>query len=378
MARRGENIYKRKDGRWEARYANGYKANGQTRYSSVYAATYREVKEKREQRRKELDAGLTKACRLTIQMLCLQWLERIRSMVKESSYARYRLLICAHIISLLGGLHLEDMTANTLSKFINGKLDHGRSDGKGGLSPKTVQDITIVLRSVLKMAQREYGCRTQSDTVRLPKAITPEMRLLSDEDLSRLDTHLKSAPNNSNMGILLCMYTGIRLGEVCALRWSDIDWRDNTLRIRKTVLRLPRQGDESEATTRLTVTRPKTRKAERVIPLPQNLAAQLRKCAVGQPSEAHILTGRPGRFMDPRTYQYRFQRLLERLGIERVNFHALRHTFATRCIRSGMDVKSLSEILGHSTVEMTLNRYVHSCMEMKRKQMDQLCFSSAA
>lgn len=376
MARKGENIYKRKDGRWEGRYISGRKENGRARYTSIYGHSYMETKEKLNKRRAEHVNNKLSVCRLTVKDLCLQWLDQVHSTVKESSYFRYEQLVKKHIIPTLGGRRADTLTGNSLSRFVNDKLAHGRLDGKGGLSAKTVQDITIVVKSVLKLAEQEYGLADCSSTVKLPKAGQPEAHVLCGTDALRLEQHLRSVPDNSNAGILLCLYTGIRLGEVCALRWSDIDWDKHILRIRKTVLRLPRQGDDSERKTRLTLTRPKTKCAEREIPLPSALWEYLSHIAKDQDADAYLLTGQAGRFMDPRTYQYRFQSLLKRLGIAPVCFHSLRHTFATQSIQCGIDIKSLSEILGHATVEMTLKRYVHSSMEIKRRQMEQLKFAA--
>lgn len=374
MARKGENIYKRKDGRWEGRYISGRREDGRAQYTSIYGHSYTEVKDALNKRRAENADKKISVCRLTVKVLCLQWLDQVRSTVKESSYFRYEQLVKKHIIPTLGGRRADTLTGNFLSRFVNDKLAHGRLDGKGGLSAKTVQDITIVVKSVLKLAEQEYGLTNRSSTVKLPKAGQTEARVLCGADALRLEQHLRSVLDNSNAGILLCLYTGIRLGEVCALRWSDIDWDKHILRIRKTVLRLPRQSDDSERKTRLTLTKPKTKCAEREIPLPSALWECLSRIAKGQNEDAYVLTGQVGRFMDPRTYQYRFQSLLKRLGIERVCFHSLRHTFATQSIQCGIDVKSLSEILGHSTVEMTLKRYVHSSMEIKCRQMEQLKF----
>ena len=372
MARRGENIYKRKDGRWEGRFIAGRKPDGKARYKSVYGASYHVVKKKLEAVKAELSAQKKTGCRLTLSTLCLQWLEMVRHTVKESSYVRYALLVQKHIIPVLGQMRIDKLTANHLTRFMNDKLEKGRMDGKGGLSPKTVQDIMIILKAVLRAAGHEMPACV--DTLKLPKVIPPEIKVLGDGDIQALERAVKQETSNTNLGFLLSLYSGVRLGELCAIRWSDIDWTDNTLSIRKTVLRLPRQGDSSEAKTRLTITRPKTKNAERVIPLPVCLIGLLRKCAVTQEKDAYILTGLTTRFMDPRTYQYQFKRFLDKHHITCVNFHALRHTFATQCVRRGVDIKTLSEILGHSTVQMTLDRYVHSSIEIKRSQIEKLSY----
>lgn len=373
MAKRGENIYHRKDGRWEARYVASRREDGSARYRSVYAKTYQAVKEKLEKCKAERFTGQEFVCNLTVKMLCVQWLEHTRSIVKASSYALYERQIKRHILPALGHLRADRLTAYTFSRFINDKLTHGRLDGKGGLSTRTVQELAILVKSIMRLAWQTYRLPDQLAVVKPPKTEHPEIQVLSGEELCRLEKALQAMPDNPSAGILTCLYTGLRLGEICALRWSDIDLENGILHVRGTVQRLPQQNGDG-AKTRLVLTMPKTQKAVREIPLPPALRRCLQKLAAGQDSKVFLSTGTT-RFADPRTYQYRFRRLLETLEIRRVPFHGLRHTFATQCIRRGMDTKSLSEILGHATVEMTLNRYVHSSLETKRLQMETLDFS---
>jgi len=374
MPKRGENIYKRKDKRWEGRYIVGRRETGKAIYKSVYGHTYKEVKSKLD---KERGSGFIKAApfgQITVEVLCLQWLEHVRSTVKESTFARYKLLIDNHIVPVLGEIRGDRLTLNTLSQFVNEKLERGRLDGSGGLSPKTVQDMVIVLKSVMKLAALQYGITDYAAHLKLPKAARPDIAALSVNEIALIEDECLRVKNNGSLGLLLCLYTGIRLGEACAVRWSDVSWEENTLRIQKTVVRLPRRSDESEAKTRLTITRPKTKNANRIVMIPAWLAAELKALSEKQERDAYILTGTSSRFMDPRTYQYGFKSLLKRLGVEDAKFHILRHTFATMCLRSGVDIKTLSEVLGHSKVQLTLELYVHSSMEAKRSQMSELRF----
>ena len=374
--RTGENIHHRRDGRWEGRSIKGRKEDGKASYGYVYGHTYQEVKEERRKRIAELESSRAAPCKLTMNVLCLQWLSLKRRTVKEASYYHYEQLIQRHIEPVLGHLRADTLTANALSRFMNDKLEHGRLDKNGGLSPKTVQDIMIVVKSVLKLAAREYGLPDRTVAVKLPRTEQKEIEHLNSADMQKLERDVRAAQDNSSAGLRLCLHTGLRLGEVCALRWSDIDWENGVLHVRRTVRRLPCQNSDSGPKTRLTLTRPKTKQSERAIPLPLPLLQYLRTVALDQDANAYVTTGVPGHFMDPRTYQYRFRRLLEKLEIAHISFHGLRHTFATHCIQQGMDVKSLSEILGHATVEMTMNRYVHSSLEVKRSQMERLTFAA--
>jgi len=374
MPRRGENIYKRKDGRWEGRYIAGRRPDGQAVYRSVYADSYQKVKKKLGDEKTKLTEQRRISCHMTVHALCLEWLGMVRSSVKESTFDRYSLLVNKHIVPQLGTVRIERLTVNHISGFINNKLEKGRIDGNGGLSPRTVRNIVIVLKAVLRQAGLEYGLNSPTANLKLPKADRPGIRLLSDSNITALEANCRQTPDNGNLGLLLCMYTGMRLGEACAVRWSDIDWNNSELRIRKTVQRLSRRGNDNGAKTRLTISSPKTSNAERIIPLPSGIVGELKRLADTQDRDAFILTGLVSRFMDPRTFQNRFKRKQEELHIEPVNFHAIRHTFASQCIRKGFDVKTLSEILGHSTVQLTLDFYVHSSMEEKKKQMSGLSF----
>lgn len=376
MPRRGENIYKRKDGRWEGRCICGRKENGRAKYKSVYGATYKEAKEKLERLKAEANKP-TGDCRIVFLSLCLEWLLSTKNIVKLSTYTRYELLVHKHIIPELGSLRADQLTANKLSAFMNAKLNHGRLDGSGGLSAKTVCDICIVVRSIVRMGQVRYGLPNYISDVRLPKAPAGEVATLADADLLQLEEYLFAIPAASNFGLLICLYTGIRLGEICALRWSDIDWANGTIHVCKSIERLPCQNSPDGYKTQLVITTPKTAKSNRVIPLPTKLINHLRQFAVSQPPNAFIATGQEEKMMDPRTYENRFDSILRKLSIEHVKFHAMRHTFATRSIRSGMDAKCLSEILGHATVAMTLNRYVHTSLDSVRRQMERLDFSVA-
>jgi integrase len=171
------------------------------------------------------------------------------------------------------------------------------------------------------------------------------------------------------LGVLLSLYTGIRIGELCALRWENIDLTEKTMRINSTMQRIP-DFTGGAAKTQVTITSPKSKCSVRTIPLPDFLAALLASFAA-QP-KAFLLTGEKLRFVEPRTVQNRFKAYIKACGIESANFHCLRHTFATRCVELGFDVKTLSEILGHSSVNITLGRYVHSSLDLKRTNMAKL------
>ncbi|MGN1087293.1 MAG: site-specific integrase, partial [Porcipelethomonas sp.] len=175
-------------------------------------------------------------------------------------------------------------------------------------------------------------------------------------------------PNRTTLGIALSMSTGIRIGELCALQWNEIDLKKSILTVRKTMQRI--QTYESHEKTKIIIAEPKSLCSRREIPLPQFLCDTLRNFR--RNNNCFLLSGESERFVEPRALSYTFKKYVKECGLKNVNFHALRHTFATRCVESGFDIKTLSEILGHSSVKITLDRYVHSSMELKRKNMEKL------
>lgn len=198
----------------------------------------------------------------------------------------------------------------------------------------------------------------------MPKGKAKEKSLLGKAEQTMLNNYLTSNPNASNVGILLSATTGIRIGELCALKWGNIDLEKRTLTIKNTVQRI--KSIDGSTATKLIITLPKSNSSVRKIPLPDFIIPILRNLKGN--NDYYILSGTRA-IIEPRTMQYRFKHILSDLNLPNVSFHSLRHGFATTCIALGFDVKTLSEILGHSSVEIILNRYVHSSMERKAEFM---------
>ncbi len=359
MARRGENIYKRKDGRWEGRYKSGIRPDGTTKYSSIYGKSYSEVKSALSEKRvNTVKIGTPK--NLTVNNLFELWLADIRLKVKESSYMNYRMKYEKHIRSALGKLYYEKLTVEQLNDFVQAKLS-------SGLSLKYTSDIAGVIKSVCRFSKKRLGYEDKSEFLVIPKGKPKEKELIGKDEQTILNRYLTANPTASNIGILLSAATGVRIGELCALKWSDIDLEKRTLTVRNTVQRIKNIGGNTR--TKLIVTSPKSSSSAREIPLPDFIIPLLRDLKAS--GEYYLLSGTRG-IVEPRTMQYRFERILSDLKLSKVSFHSLRHRFATNCIELGFDVKTLSEILGHSSVEITLNRYVHSSMERKAQCMRSL------
>lgn len=301
------------------------------------------------------------------------WLHSSKITVKDSTYARYAHLIHKHIKPHLGDLQLSQLTSQIIEEFIAVKLKTGRVDGRGGLAPKTVTDILTVLKSTIEYAKcnnYDICCNLKKLSI---KKDDVEMRVLTQAEQTALVRTILYDMDLYKFGVLLSLYTGIRIGELCALKWEDMCLSDSVLKIRKTMQRIQETDGSAIHKTKVIITAPKSKCSVRSIPLPSFISDIARQFAASP--QAFILTGNSKQFVEPRTMQNHFKSLVAESGIEKANFHALRHTFATRCVEVGFEIKSLSEILGHANVNITLNRYVHSSFELKSSNMNKLILS---
>ena len=369
MSRKGENIYKRKDGRWEGRYLKRT-PDGKSRYGYVYATTYREAKAKLQKAAAlwELNPPKCKDDALSLAAVSRRWEENIGHQVKESTFVKYHVIIENHLLPALGKVNVEDMTHELIEDF---SIRLMRGEGKNGrpLAPRTVSDILCVLRSILRFARRSGAiipCDGSSVRIRRPAV---EIRVLTRHEQEILCAYLYNNISPRNIGILLSLFAGLRVGEICALRWEDIALGERLLYVRHTMQRIQNLEPEGPR-TRVVITDPKSITSSRMIPLPEDLA-HLIETLPGE-HRGFFLTGREDRYAEPRVMQYHFCRAMERCSLPYANYHALRHTFATRCVELGFDVKCLSELLGHSTVSMTMDRYVHPSLDHKREHMQRL------
>lgn len=350
MARRGENIYKRKDGRWEGRYKSGYKENGQAKYRSIYGHSYTEVKQKLAPL-KIAAPSITTSCHMTVKELSNEWLSAIKLRVKSSTYANYLLKFEKHILPAFGGIRYDMLTVPMLNNFIEDKLC-------SGLSPKYVSDIIIVFKSMDKYTAKIHGFRNILADVALPKVNRKEMTLLSPAQQRKLCNYLLHDLTPTSLCVLLSLYTGLRVGEMCGLMWGDIDFEKSILTVRRTVQRIR----NNKHGTRIIADTPKSHSSRRSIPIPTFIMKLLQD---SRSTDNHYILFNSTVIIEPRTLQRRFKTILKKADLPSVGYHCLRHMFATNSLQAGFDVKTLSEILGHASVETTLNRYVHTSMERK-------------
>lgn len=368
MAKRGINIYKRKDGRWEGRYIQGRKISGDAKYGYVYGHSYSECREKLKSAEVQVKSPPKCKCTLTVKELFSLLLRDKAGEVKKSTLARYSFLINRHILPSLSDMPVSKLTADRLQSFLDEKRKNGSLRG-GALSAKSVRDICVLIRSALRMASGTFASMQEPPHIKLPPCRQRKIQVFSDGEVQRIAAHAVAAPTPGSLGILLGLNTGLRLGELCALRWSDVDFFSGTLRVERTVQRINYDGS-----THLLLQSPKSENSMRSVPVPADMLALLKKKAAGTAPEAYILTGRVDKPMEPRTCQRGFHALLKSCGVKDRNFHTIRHTYATRCIDHGVDIKSLSEMLGHADIQTTLRLYVHSSMEHKQSVIQKISF----
>lgn len=364
MARKGENIYLRKDGRWEGRYIKERDVNGKAKFGSIYGKHYHEVKKKliiMKSNSYKKNTFINVPASACFEDWAEYWLETaVRPYVKLETYAGYHRNLNNHIYPVLGNLNIGKITPQHIQDMVIGLQKK--------LAPTTLSGICRLLKSVLNAAcEKEVLSRSPYQGIRLPRTGKRPPRVLTCLEQKKLE---KNALYNNEIEYLMCLYTGIRVGELCALRWKDIDFENSYLHIRHSIQRIPANHDLQG--TRLILSTPKSTASVRDIPIPHFLTMLLReKMVLEQISpQDYIFKNNKGNCRDPRTMQRKITELGKRLGIEGIHMHTLRHTFATRCLERGIRYEILCELLGHSSPQITLRHYAHCTPETKRKSME--------
>lgn len=299
------------------------------------------------------------------------WLGNTRCRVKESTYVKYVGVVKKHLIPAFGTCLGQELTTEQAEQMVREKLGIYEIESKEKLSEKTMWDILVILKEILAYGEA-LGYRTpcRLDLLKLKKR-ERQVPVLERSSQMELEAFLMEEKDPVRTGILLSLFMGIRLGEVCALKRKHVHYEEGTLRVHGTMQRIQVSERTEGPRTKIIVTEPKSFSSIREIPIPTFLLEHMDYMRE-YPEEAYLLTGSEEYFMEPRSLQNHFRRFQESCRLQPVNYHALRHTFATRCIESGVDIKALSEILGHANVNITLNRYVHSSMELKRQNMEKI------
>lgn len=370
MPKTGNNIYKRKDGRYEGRILLGKSIYQKPQYIYVYARTLREVKQKmkavREQEQRKRSVS-------TVYMrdAAEEWMAEMKPKWKPNTYDTYLRMINRYIEPVLGGYKVEDITKSVLSDFSEDLVNHSEQTK---MSEAYRKYICAIVYQILSYAREKHQMEFQIPRLTDFRIQKYEAALPDEKELRCLEEYLLSHLEDATcLGILLAKYTGIRIGELCALQWKDIDLEKGIVTIRRNLQRVKNYGEKSEGEaitgkTKVCLQMPKTAKSSRDIPLADGLIEILSQYQ--KAPDQYLVPGKKKEWAEVRTVQYRFSAILKKCQISSFHFHLLRHAFASQCVGQGCDVKSLSEILGHSSVQITMNIYVHSSMKQKKDMMN--------
>ncbi len=375
MARHGENIYKRKDGRYEGRYVTGKKSNGTTRFGYVYGMRYTDVKKRLLEKKAEIQQTIhpEAAVRgMTVEKWMRSWLETdLLGGIKPSSYLTYLNQMNRHILPCLGRMQMASITPEMVHSFLECLQAKG-------LGENTVRGIYRLLSAAMRAALDDgIIAKNPCRKICVKRGERVQQRVFSREEQKKVE---KTLSQGEDLTALFAMYTGLRLGEICGLRWSDINWENGTATVCRTVQRLKRMDTDKclkcgGAKTYLMIGSPKSPSSCRTIPIPtfllKRLEIQKKQRSAVQLTTGYIF-GTGMRAADPRTIQRRFAGVVRRLEIPDAHFHTLRHSYATRLLEMGVDVKTVSQLLGHSSAKTTLDCYAHSLLDQQRSAVAKL------
>ena len=393
MAKKGNNegsIRRRSNGTWEGRYTDGVNEEGKQIQRSVYGKTKKEVADKLHTIFYQKQQGVyVTPTKVLVKDWLIEWLHNYAHiMVRPSTYISYEGYIYNHIIPIIGDLPIQKLTPPIVQNFYNDRYLNGRTDGKGGLSSKTLRNMHNMFHQAIEQAKiNGLIMQNPTDNAIIPKSQKKEMRVLSvQEQLQLLNViHL----HRLGFAIKFDLATGLRIGELCALKWTDLNYQKKTVKISRTLQRIKtnqlerEELDGSENMTMVVEGDVKTSSGFREILIPDKIWAELMQHQQIQQQE-YMTYGVPilpdgyifampfGTCVEPSTMRDALNYLLTVAGIEHANFHSLRHTFATRAIEAGMPVKTLSDILGHSQVQITMDLYCHSSIDHMRDSMNAL------
>ena len=347
----GRNIYRRKDGRYEGRVLLGKDESGKRIYKSFYGKTAVEV----ELKLSAISGHDYEITDLTVKDIILEYLTAIKPQIKESTWANYRMKSEKHIIPVLGNIQCCMLNVTDIHNFIDLKK-------RQKLSSRYIADVLVLLKSVFRYASKLHNFQNPLENYKIPRSAKCDVAILSKPEQERLIRYIHN--DYRYLGITIALYTGMRIGEICAMQWADIDFENSIIHVRKTLQRIP--TFDKHRKSKIVITEPKSASSMRDIPIPKCLIQLFRRYR--NDDDVFVISGKR-KPVECRTLQYRFANALNNANLPSVHFHSLRHAFATNCITLGFDVKTLSELLGHSSVEITMNRYVHSDIERKRACM---------
>lgn len=380
MSKRGNgegSVCRRPDGRWQGSITIGRDDRGRLIRKYFYGKTRKETSEKLNRAIEELrdNRFINKSDNPTVEQWCHEWLWSYkRNSVKQKTFDQYETILRTHIIPDIGDIRLADLKTMHIQRIINKMYD-------SGLSHRTIEVMKIVMHAALKQAQRnKLVGENVCENVVLPRKRPKHIRVLNEDEQTKLIAALKD--NYIGRGLLFALYTGMRRGEVLALKWSDYDKNEKTISITKALSRV-RTYNKNGNKTMLTVTTPKTDTSIRTVPLIDKavelLAEHKRKQErymelVGDyyTDNDLIFSSSRGDYLDPGNFNRKLNKTVKKIGIPRISPHVLRHSFATRGLEAEVSLKAMQELLGHSSITVTGDIYTHILKEQKRKEISKL------
>lgn len=386
MAKKGNNegsIYKDKQGRWRGQVTLP-SADGKIKKKYFYGKTKKEVTEKVNELLNQIRTNTyIEPCKMTLYEWLCTWLETYNGDIRMTTKVNYDIYVHKHIKKSIGGYKLCELNTLIIQQFYIDKSKNGRIDGAGGLSPKTLRNLHNMLHKALNQAvYLDMIQKNPTDFAVLPKSQKKEMRYFTIEEQKRLQEVIKG--HRLEMAVLLDLYTGMRQGELLGLTWKnvhiDLDGQ-SYIKITQTLNRIKNPDSSSEHKTMLAINEPKTSHSVRTIPLLPEIAERLAMHRLGQenyhqqndyPPSEFVFTSTTGTPIEPRDFQRDFKKILQKNNIREVNVHGIRHTYAVRAIESGMSVKTLSAILGHSSTAFTMDVYGHVTEEFKHDEISRM------
>lgn len=364
MARRGENIYKRKDGRWEGRYIKGRKSCGKIYYGYIYGHKYTEVKDKLIFIKYEKQIiGKSNVMPYDGQFSdwAFYWLETfVYPKVKNSTYASYKNKLIVHVLSKLGKIKLQNLKKSDFEELL--------SEMGADLKASSIRAVFSVVKNCLNKAVAMNLLFDNPCTgIELPKVKRKTVQALSVKDQVKLVKEVEE--EQKFFSIILALQTGLRIGEICGLKWDDIDFENNILHVNRTIQRI-QYGEKGSRKTKIIEIKPKSSNSQRKIPISKGLRKNL--LDIKKTSKSDYIISNKNKPLEPRTIAYRFQIVRKKIGLESFSFHSLRHSFATRCLEAGGNIAAISSLLGHSSTKMTLDCYTNSFFSEERDLIDKV------
>ena len=367
MARRGENIRKRKDGRWEGRYIKGRKPDRSAIWGYVYAHTYADVKRELAIRKSEIQSHALSKSNITFQELSQDWEGSIFLGVKASTAAHYHYTLQHYILPVLGHYRVYELDEATLERSLL-EIIAPKTQTHKPLGHTMARECLVLVRRLCRYAAHLHLMRPVEIDLKLPKPTTSSATPLNKTEQKQVQQYVLAAPTTRKVGMLVMLQMGLRIGEVCGLQWGDFDLTAGTLSVNRTVKRIYVEAKR----TKVVALTPKTQSSARKLPIPQTLLNVLKQLYKGQTGNTWFLSDSIDKPVEPRCYRKSLKGYLKHAKVSEVHPHMLRHTFATTCLQAGCNVKTLSELLGHASSDVTLKRYVHTCWEWKQAEINRI------